>query len=234
LRGLSEIRPRVCATVVEGDVAKMVEVAFEAAAKGADLVELRLDMLPTLARRDIELVFRGLAPLSLPKIATVMPASTLGKYAGSEGKRGSLLLDAAVFADYVDLGIEMGEENIERCLSGLDGKKAEPIISWHSETPLSEEEIKGFVDTQPKGTICKAVMRASSQRDNLVALNACAGLEGRRRIVFCYGEKGVLSRVASPLFGSEWTYASVAKGKEGAPGQLDVIAMRSIYEVLGI
>lgn len=233
-RGLSEIKPRVCATVVESDATKMVEAAFEAAAIGADLVELRLDMLPALTSHEIEVIFRGVAPLRLPKIATVMSTSTFGKYVGDDVQRGKLLLDAAVYAEYVDLGIEMGSENIERCLSGLNGKRAEPIISWHSESPLTESEIKGFVEMQPKGTICKVVMRASSQRDNLIALNACAGLEGRRRIVFCYGEKGALSRIASPLFGSEWTYASVANGREGAPGQLEINKIKEVYEVLGL
>lgn len=212
----------------------MVEGAFEAAAKGADLVELRLDAFPALSRREIELVFRGLAPLQLPKIATVMPDSIFGRYSGSVARRAELLLEASAFAEYVDLGVEMGEEAIGSLLGDLEGKKAEPIISWHSRAVLTEGQIREFMESQASKGICKAVMPASSLRDNLVALNACAGLGGLRRIVFCHGEKGALSRIASPLFGSEWAYASVAKGKEGAPGQLDIATMRGIYEVLGI
>jgi len=48
------------------------------------------------------------------------------------------------------------------------------------------------------------------------------------------GEAGVISRILSPLFGGEFTYASTKTGSESAPGQLTIAELREIYRVLGV
>ena len=217
---------------MEGTEDGMVRSAIEAEGLGADLVELRLDWLPGLSEVSIERVFRGLEKVSVPKIATVMPSAIFGKYGGSGGDRVRLLTKASEFAEYVDVGFEMGDKLMKKCLECMEDEAAEPVISWHSQKMLSPAEIGAFVDSAPKRALSKVVMPAVSQRDNLLALEACASLEGRRRIVFCHGSLGVVSRVLCPLFGSEWAYAAAAKGREGAPGQLDILTMRKLFEVL--
>jgi hypothetical protein len=68
--------------------------------------------------------------------------------------------------------------------------------------------------------------------DNLAALEMCRSLSGHRRVVFCHGNMGRVSRVLAPLFGSEWTYASLKRGREAAPGQIDLQSMRQAQEAL--
>jgi 3-dehydroquinate dehydratase len=46
------------------------------------------------------------------------------------------------------------------------------------------------------------------------------------------GEKGKMSRVFSPLMGGAWTYASLGKDRVGAPGQLTVPELKSVWEKL--
>jgi 3-dehydroquinate dehydratase-1 len=225
------IRPKICATVAEGTEEGMARSAVDAEGRGADLVELRLDWLPGLSEGSIERVFRRLEVVRVPKIATVMPSTIFGRYGGGGGDRVRLLMKAAEFVEYVDIGIEMGDAFMKQCLEGMENEVAEPVLSCHSEKMLSTAEIEALINSMPKRAVSKVVMPASSHRDNLLALDACASLEGRRRIVFCHGSLGAVSRVLCPLFGSEWTYASVAKGREGAPGQLDIATMRKIYEV---
>ncbi|MDD1776382.1 MAG: type I 3-dehydroquinate dehydratase, partial [Candidatus Methanomethylicus sp.] len=110
------------------------------------------------------------------------------------------------------------------------GLKAEPIISWHSPKRLDVNSIRTFIQSIQGRAMGKVVMPAESFNDNLIALEACSSLNGIKRLIFCYGDKGRISRVLSPLFGSEWCYASLEPGKEGAPGQLDIMTMRKLQE----
>jgi 3-dehydroquinate dehydratase type I len=48
------------------------------------------------------------------------------------------------------------------------------------------------------------------------------------------GQAGKISRILSPLFGGIFTYASVSKGRESAPGQLTITELREIYALLGV
>lgn len=210
----------------------MAASAFQAVAAGADLVELRLDWLTDLSEGSVQGTFRGLEGIGVPKVATLMPTTLFGRYGGSVEGRLRILMRAAEFAEYVDIGMEMGDKFVRECLKGLDSKGAEPVVSTHSKRALTTPEIIHAVSSMPEGAVCKLVMPAAHRRDNLSALEASASLEGRGRIVFCHGSKGIISRVLCPLFGSEWTYASAVKGREGAPGQIDVSTMRMLYEVL--
>ncbi len=39
-------------------------------------------------------------------------------------------------------------------------------------------------------------------------------------VIIGMGEKGVITRVAAPMLGAEFTFASAETGKETAPGQI--------------
>jgi 3-dehydroquinate dehydratase/shikimate dehydrogenase len=207
----------------------MIKAAQEAEAKGADLVELRLDSLE-LTTGFAARIFNNLAPLKIPKLATIMPFALFGGFKRKDEERAGLLIEAADFVDYIDLGSEMGEKLLGECLERIKGSGARPIISWHSLKPLCLEEITSFVRSFSGRAVCKVVMPAERYSDNLVTLNSCSSLEGFKRIIFCYGALGASSRILSPFFGSEWAYASLKKGREGAPGQLDLMTMRRLQE----
>jgi len=48
------------------------------------------------------------------------------------------------------------------------------------------------------------------------------------------GDEGRISRIASPMMGAFLTYASVADGKETAPGQISIGDMITIFRILGM
>ncbi|MEM2960941.1 MAG: type I 3-dehydroquinate dehydratase, partial [Candidatus Bathyarchaeia archaeon] len=52
-------------------------------------------------------------------------------------------------------------------------------------------------------------------------------------VCFAMGENGLLSRILSPLFGASFTYASLERGLETAPGQITISELREIYRRLG-
>ena len=195
-------------------------------------MEIRLDWLARLSCQRIHELFTNLSRVGLPKIATVMPSTMFGRFSGGESERVALILEAAKQAEYVDVGLEMDSGSVRGCLEAITCEgKAEVILSMHSMRPLPKEGIQKIARHDcGLGCIHKIVMPAESLADNLVALDACLSLKDLRRIIFCYGCNGAASRVLSPLFGSEWTYASLRRGKESAPGQLDIEAVRNAQE----
>jgi 3-dehydroquinate dehydratase-1 len=187
--------------------------------------------LEQLTRESIAQLFKKLSDVRLPKVATIMPKTLFGKFEGGDPKRVELLLEAAEHADYVDIGLEMEPSLLTECMKKVE-KRAGVILSRHSDRPLTAGEISSIVREGYRGAIYKVAMLARSVEDNLVALEACRSLEGFRRIIFCYGRAGIISRVLSPFFGSEWSYASLRKGKEAALGQLDIASLRMVQGAL--
>lgn len=220
-------------SLVEGSVGQMLSAAVDAQRNGADLIELRLDCIEGVTGEGIDFLFRGLEPLGVPNVATVMPDSLFGRYKGGDSARARLLAIAASHADYVDLNKEMAPGEFGECMKAVAEGGARPIISWHSDRMLGIEEMRRFLSSVEAGACAtfKIVMPASRFEDNLAALGACSSLAGHSRIVFCCGWEGRISRILSPFFGSEWAYASLAEGKEAAPGQVDIKTMRRVQEV---
>lgn len=226
-----KIKHRICVSIIESSERGVLSAAREAEGKGADLIEIRLDCLERLTRESIAQLFKNLSDVRLPKVATIMPKTLFGKFEDSDPKRVKLLLRAAEHADYVDVGLEMEPSLLTECMKKVE-KRAGVILSRHSDRPLTAGEISSIVREGYRGAIYKVAMLARSVEDNLVALEACRSLEGFRRIIFCYGRTGIISRVLSPFFGSEWAYASLRKGKEAAPGQLDIASLRMVQGAL--
>ncbi len=82
--------------------------------------------------------------------------------------------------------------------------------------------------------VVKIVTLATRAEDNLrvLALLPQAREMGQDLVAFCMGAQGRLSRVAAPLLGSRWSYASLEKGAASAPGQFTAAEMRTILGML--
>jgi len=228
------IKANICVSIVEADVRGMASAATAAWLEGADLVELRLDCLAALDAEKVDLLLGGVEQIGVPKVVTVMPSRIFGRYSGSDRERAGLLAGAADRADYIDINREMNPEVFGECLDRIAGGGAKPVVSWHSGRMIEQGELRDFVSSvrAAAGPVFKAVMPASRIEDNLAALEMCRSLSGHRRVVFCHGNMGRVSRVLAPLFGSEWTYASLKRGREAAPGQIDLQSMRQAQEAL--
>jgi 3-dehydroquinate dehydratase len=48
------------------------------------------------------------------------------------------------------------------------------------------------------------------------------------------GKAGRVSRLLSPIFGGFFTFASLGRGAETAPGQMSIEEMRAAYKLLGV
>jgi 3-dehydroquinate dehydratase type I len=85
------------------------------------------------------------------------------------------------------------------------------------------------------GDICKIVTTATQPADNLSILgfiNKCSRLT--KIVSFAMGNLGIASRVLSPFFGAEFTFASIDDQSKTAEGQISIDDLRRIWENLGI
>ena len=94
--------------------------------------------------------------------------------------------------------------------------------------------MKQIVNQQSKAgaDICKVVTTARSFEDNLSVLQLISEFPKTKLVSFAMGPLGVTSRVLCPLVGGDFTYASIEKGKESAPGQITVRDLTKIYEMV--
>ncbi len=214
-------KPRICAVIVNDDLAPLKEVE-----PLADLLEVRIDLIGDGWQ---ELVRH----LAKPWIATNRISDEGGEWQGNQARRIEELLRAIELgADMVD--IELRTKNLKNIVS-LVKKRAKCILSFHDlkKTPALDE-MKKIIQRQLEAgaDICKVVTTARESEDNLAVLQLVSELHENKIVAFAMGQVGQTSRVLSPLAGADFTYASIEKGSESAPGQITVQELTRIYEMV--
>lgn len=193
---------------------------------GADIVELRLDYLDNISESGLKQMIRA---DGVPKIVTLRRKKDGGNFRGTEKERQRILEKACLLgADYVDVEYD-ADFNMPA------GALTKVICSYHDfeRTP----DVKGLLNTlelclenEPRPDVVKIVTMATKYADNVTILEflerARDALGDAKVVSFCMGEKGVLSRVLCTKFGSLLTFAALGKGKESAPGQVDIKVMK--------
>ena len=81
--------------------------------------------------------------------------------------------------------------------------------------------------------ICKIVTTATSPDDNLTVLQLINTFAETRMVSLAMGNLGLTSRILCPLAGGAFTYASIERDKESAPGQMTVSELVKIYQMVG-
>lgn len=221
---------RICAVAPGRNLRELRSMVREAEKAEADLVEVRIDYqkqpVPASAIRKLT---------SLPLIATNRPLKEKGLFNGPEERRLSLLLEAAKAGfEYVD--VELFARNAGKLVEKAKAEGSKPIVSFHDfagTPPLRRLNMLLRKELKEGSEVCKIVTTAQRPEDNLTCLEFLVQASERTpTVAFCMGPRGVFSRVLSPLFGGFFTYASVRKGKESAPGQLTVQETREIYRLM--
>lgn len=224
-------RPRICVSVSARDPPRAAEAIRGAEPYEPDLIELRIDHLESLEGLE---EIRG--STDIPLIATNRRRDQGGRFQGREEERVAELLGACRGGfDYVDL--ELTTPSLRRVADEVRGHGAGLILSFHDlgGTPPREGLKRILMEELGLGAdICKIVGTATSYLDNLTYLSFLGERRDVKLVCFGMGRLGTVSRVLSPLFGAEFTYASMGTGLETAPGQLTVGALREIYRMLGV
>jgi 3-dehydroquinate dehydratase type I len=215
-------RPKICAVIVSEDFTVPPDVL-----PLVDLFEVRIDLIGAAWKEAIK-------KLNHPWLATNRTPVEGGRGEADEEERVSRLLEAIELgASMVD--IELSTRRLKKIVPKI-GPKAACLISFHDFagtpslrrlTEIVERQIKAGAD------ICKVVTTATGFEDNLTMLRLIKAFPQTKMVALTMGPLGMISRILSPLAGAYFTYASLEKGKESAPGQMTVAELREIYRMIG-
>ena len=214
-------QPRICAAITTADLK-----AVRQAEPLVDLFEVRIDLIGDNWQKVIK-------ELGKPWIACNRSAAEGGQWQGNEARRVEKLLQAVEMGAAI-VDIELKTKNLANIVR-LIKRRAECLLSYHDleKTPdfdtmrqLIRQQIEAGAD------ICKVVTTAQSFEDNLSVLQLIPAFPEKRVVAFAMGTAGVTSRIFCPLVGGDFTYASLAEGKESAPGQVTVAGLLRIYDMV--
>jgi shikimate dehydrogenase/3-dehydroquinate dehydratase type I len=226
----------IVASLVERSISGVSSSAKVAFKQGADLVEVRLDHLGKVDTSRLVDVKNAIAE---PTIATLRSWSEGGLSNMSEQDRNYLIREILTFGfEYVDLELTTDKAIIEE-VKWMSGKP-QLIASRHFQKPASMSEVESsLAEACSLADVGKVAMRCEHEGHALML--ADIGLRfsqaGERFILIGMGPHGVLTRICAHELGSAFAYACL-KGKEAAPGQLDIPTQKGFLEkpmtVLGL
>jgi len=225
------VKPKICVSLSSENPHELYGKARRAEALSADLVEVRLDRLS-----NYQGISKVAGAVEIPVVATNRPVSQKGSFARSESERLSLLMDAVEGgAEYVD--IESSTSHLDQVIDTFRKTSAKIILSHHdhSRTPkLSELKLTLAKLQKRKSDLYKIVTTARSLEDSLTILSLLKTNHRTSPLVsFAMGKPGVWSRLLAPFYGAHFTYASLERRLETAPGQPSISELRRIYEIIG-
>jgi 3-dehydroquinate dehydratase type I len=189
----------------------------------AEFAEIRLDQLDFSPEQ-----FKSLFALKRKTIATCRP----GKH--TEEQRLELLKSAIEEgACYVDIEYESNSNYRIELSDFAHQHKVSTILSYHNfDITPSKKELEKIIcqSLEWEADIVKIATTANSPAD-------CARMMSLYEkhsylIAFCMGKVGVVTRVAAPLLGALFTFASLDSKLATAPGQVTCDKLKEVYNIL--
>ena len=195
-----------------------------AALEGIAFAEIRIDRMRT-GEEGVGRVFSSHPRL----IATCRP----GRFTDA---RRLALLRAAVSAGaaYVDVEVEAGASYKQALVREARSAGCGVIVSYHDlERTPPRRELEGIVDRcfASGADIAKIACRVRSPKDNARLLGLLD--DSRALVVIGLGKMGTMTRVMGPLAGGRFSFASRAKGRETAGGQIPHEALAKLIRMVG-
>jgi len=136
-------------------------------------------------------------------------------------------------SDYVDLEIETTENFKDDVIKAARDNGCKIIISYHNfGTTPHREELEEIVEScyYRGADIVKVACMVHSEAESARLVSLYEDFNGI--ISIGMGDKGKITRIAAPLFGAPFTYASFSYEKETAKGQISMDSLKNIYREL--
>ncbi|HXW69704.1 MAG TPA: type I 3-dehydroquinate dehydratase [Dissulfurispiraceae bacterium] len=199
----------------------------------ADIIELRVDMFDSLASEHVEQVFRiAREKFGKPIIATVRDSKEGGRKEIRD--RPAMYRLVMPFADAVDVELLAGDLMMQ-AKDLCRGNQRLFIGSYHNfESTPSDNFLEQLIATgrQKGADVVKIAVTAKEQDDFIRLMLLTLRHKSQGVITIAMGDKGLPSRVFSPLFGSLITYGSI--NEPTAPGQLSAVEVMDTFRKLKI
>lgn len=189
---------------------------------GADLIEIRLDMMSNEMQ---ETMHSLCLQKSVPLIITMRSSDEGGSFSKSPEDWFAAIEPWLDCADYIDV-----EWRYASFASFIREKGIGIIASYHSNTMLSPGELQNFLEKlRSIGDIPKIVMTPRSHEDVLRLISFTLNSE-KPLCTGVLGDSFRYARVMLPLFGSELVYCHA--GAPTAPGQYHIKEMHTMLAML--
>ena len=226
-----ETRPYVVAVLSKNSL----ETAQSARKFGADILELRVDMLAPCYHtgKKASSVIRELKKeVKLPVILTIRSSNEGGMAKIADGRRLDIFREAISETDLVDIEISSDRINSKVIeLAKTHNKKV--VLSYHD---FEKTPVISYLKNQAEKAcelgcdILKIAVTANNIEDVRSLLNFCSGWKKTKISVMSMGHLGAMSRLAGFLFGSCFTYGFV--DQPVASGQLSIKDLVKYYHIL--
>ncbi len=211
------------------------DAVARANANGADVIELRIDLL-NAEERDEAKIKRFLKGVNMPVILTNRSKEEGGSFTGTEAERIEMLrgITATGLVDAVD--IEFNAEGKEEVIEQAKRMNIQVIVSLHdfSGMPAQDDILKIIEAMYSAGAgIAKVAVTPRNRLEslNLLQITEQVSSEGHALIAIGMGDWGRHLRVIAPLYGSVLTYGYIEDGAV-APGQFSVAELSEMLSRL--
>ena len=212
----------ICVSVAAATVKDAADAIAAAQEKGADLVEVRFDLMNELPSD-----LTPLKNISLPRMATLRSKSHGGAW-DKDDEAKVRLFRRAIKAGFAL--IDMEDDFPQRHLRERELKGVERVVSHHElgDTPSTARIIEIMLLAGARGELAKGAFRVDTVAGlhRLVHASKLLSLTGKKYVLVGTGELGPITRLRYCRIGSSMTYASLEKGKETAPGQVDIATLK--------
>lgn len=224
------VPPQMCASVMPQyatDIVPMLKRAAE-----ADIIELRVDMIPVeeIEQMDWEFI-REHAPKK-PLLVTCRSREEGGYFIGSDEERLAIYNDAMLAGvEWLDVEHAVADELLPYLPIGLPTKI---VLSHHIiTTGATFDELRDKLDdmTSIYADVYKLIFTADSPTDALVAVNLIEYAKSRflNVVIHAMGELGEPSRILGSVRGNAWTYVALDGEAPTASGQITLGEARNVY-----
>lgn len=208
-----------------------IETARLARSMGADILEVRIDLLGIRDADELKLLMEELKEQTgLPVIATNRCRSEGGQWDGTDDARIELLISAIEAADALD--VELAASQRQKVIDAAKKAGKTIIISSHnfSATPPKDVMLSTLNHAMDAGAdIAKLAVTPNSTGDTLKLLEVTQQADFPVCTI-AMGKMGAHTRVVAPLYGSVLTYGAVDEAV--APGQLRIDELKNMLEAL--
>ena len=225
-----EHSPKICIPLQLKTTLEVVDFMQENAGK-ADLFEIWLDQIIDLDLRKI------LEKKPKPVLCVCKTAKEKGAFQGNEMEKVEILKQAmALGADYVDIDYQTTELLIADL--NQNKKNTKLILSYHNfELTPDLKALLAIIQSmlKQKPDLVKIATMANSYKDSLIILNLAQALTVAKipYIAIAMSEYGKISRVLTPLLGSEMMFAPLENTDQTASGQIAVEKLKMLWREIG-
>lgn len=211
--------PRVVLALNDGVAIDEVKTALD---KGADIIELRVDLFSSTEPAHVQSVFQRYE--GIPVLATIRSKSEGGKWNASESERAALYKAVMPYCGAVDIELS-SDEILERVIHEAHHAGRLVIGSYHNfdKTPdLVEIEAIHRHGSKVGVDIVKVASYCRNRLDLRVLAAFTLDHATRDVVVIGMGAEANITRIFFPALGSLMTYTFL--GEPTAPGQLNLEA----------